>query len=459
MVHDTKRREERPLDPLDSRMRKTKTRRHLIAEPFRPIRRVLFIFGLLVFAFALQFSTGALGSIDGYFHVRYSAIVAEAGWRGFPPPFPWLPLTILAPDRYFDHHMLFHIWLAAFTRSDVLLGGKLASAIGAGLAFACAYLFLVRRGIRHAEWWILGMLAASPGFLYRMEMPRVQSLSLLCLIIVLVILMSGRLIWLFPIAWLYTWLYDAFPLLLAMCGCAILAEGLITRTLVLTSLRYSLLGIAGGLVLNPYFPHDFEFIFRHYLAKLSIDETIPVGAEWYPIAIAEWLGWAGLIAILCGIAVLLVRYRHNLNRQLLTILFIAMFFMTLLWRSSRFVEYFVPFTIIALAEIFDLRIDRFFQSAPAKWRYWVTATLVLWLAASSAGAIVKLRGRPPASRYAGGAHWIAGNTSPGDIVFTSDWDDFPLLFFHNTRNRYVIGLDPTYLAERDLDLLSPLAIH
>ena len=34
------------------------------------------------------------------------------------PPFPWLPLTILAPDRYADHHMLFHLWLVPFTLGD-----------------------------------------------------------------------------------------------------------------------------------------------------------------------------------------------------------------------------------------------------------------------------------------------------------------------------------------------------
>src|SRR5690606_31692210 len=32
------------------------------------------------------------------------------------------------------------------------------------------------------------------------------------------------------------------------------------------------------------------------------------------------------------------------------------------------------------------------------------------------------------------------------------WDDFPKLFFHNTRNRYVWGLDPNYLYSEDRGL-------
>jgi hypothetical protein len=52
----------------------------------------------------------------------------------------------------------------------------------------------------------------------------------------------------------------------------------------------------------------------------------------------------------------------------------------------------------------------------------------------------------------GCAAWLASNTPDGAIVFTPDWDDFPLLFFHDQHNRYVLGLDPTYLELRDGEL-------
>ncbi len=37
------------------------------------------------------------------------------------------------------------------------------------------------------------------------------------------------------------------------------------------------------------------------------------------------------------------------------------------------------------------------------------------------------------------------NTPEGELVFQTDWDDFPRLFFYNTHNTYLIGLDPTYM--------------
>jgi hypothetical protein len=44
------------------------------------------------------------------------------------------------------------------------------------------------------------------------------------------------------------------------------------------------------------------------------------------------------------------------------------------------------------------------------------------------------------------------NTPAGERVFQTDWDDFPRLFFYNTHNTYMIGLDPTYLQLYDADL-------
>jgi hypothetical protein len=38
------------------------------------------------------------------------------------------------------------------------------------------------------------------------------------------------------------------------------------------------------------------------------------------------------------------------------------------------------------------------------------------------------------------------------VIFNVGWDDFPLLYFNNPTHRYVVGLDPSYLASRDARL-------
>ena len=45
----------------------------------------------------------------------------------------------------------------------------------------------------------------------------------------------------------------------------------------------------------------------------------------------------------------------------------------------------------------------------------------------------------------GASAWLIENTELGEMVFQTDWDDFTRLFFHNTHNAYLVGLDPTYL--------------
>jgi hypothetical protein len=57
----------------------------------------------------------------------------------------------------------------------------------------------------------------------------------------------------------------------------------------------------------------------------------------------------------------------------------------------------------------------------------------------------------PWTKYAKAADWLTRNTPEGAIVLHSDWDDFPVLFFQDDRNRYIIGLDPTFLYRQDPD--------
>jgi hypothetical protein len=54
--------------------------------------------------------------------------------------------------------------------------------------------------------------------------------------------------------------------------------------------------------------------------------------------------------------------------------------------------------------------------------------------------------------YANASLWLEKNTPAGSRLFQTDWDDFPRLFYYNTHNTYLVGLDPTYLQLYDADL-------
>jgi hypothetical protein len=61
-------------------------------------------------------------------------------------------------------------------------------------------------------------------------------------------------------------------------------------------------------------------------------------------------------------------------------------------------------------------------------------------------------GSAPLVRYGAAASWMARHSRPGDLVFQTDWDDFPRLFYYDTTNAHVLGLDPTYLELADEQL-------
>jgi hypothetical protein len=59
------------------------------------------------------------------------------------------------------------------------------------------------------------------------------------------------------------------------------------------------------------------------------------------------------------------------------------------------------------------------------------------------------RGTREYNRYRNASAWLAANTPPGARVFATDWDDFPEMFYWNTHNTYLLGLDPTYMYLHD----------
>ena len=63
--------------------------------------------------------------------------------------------------------------------------------------------------------------------------------------------------------------------------------------------------------------------------------------------------------------------------------------------------------------------------------------------------IKDIRESQPHNYYSAGAEWMRANVAPGQLIFNTDWDDFPRLFYFDPTHAYVSGLDPTYLYDKD----------
>ncbi len=408
---------------------------------------------LIVFFVALawvQFSTPDMPDNDGYYHIRFAQLMRT---QGLKPDFPWLPLTILNPREFYDHHFLFHVALIPFTLGDLRLGAKWASVTFASLAFLSIWWLLRRQRVPFAAVWALGLLVVSQAFLYRMSITRAQSLSLAVLALGLHWIFTGRHKLLLPLAFVYVWMYDAFPLLVVAALLYTLAVWLAERRLDAWPLIYATGGTLLGLVINPYFPANLVFIYRHLLPKLLETTSVRVGNEWYPyttLQLSENSGFA-LLAFLAGVLALGLR-GERMDARTATALLLAALFGVMLFQSRRFIEYFAPFALLFAALAWSPLLER--PASLARGRLGARS----WLPALALGGLLLLgawrtlpdarssvQSSKPYDLFSGAAAWLEANTRLGERVFQTDWDDFPRLFFYNIHNTYLVGLDPTYL--------------
>jgi len=415
----------------------------------------------------IQFSTPDLADNDGFYHIKLAELMRTESLR---PAFPWLPLTILNAREYYDHHFLFHVALIPFTFGDLRLGAKWAAVSFASLAFFMVWWLLRSQRVPYAFAWSLGLLAVSEAFLYRMSVPRAQSLSLAVLVLGMHWCLTGKYIRLAPLAFIYVWLYDAFPLLIGIALLYTLAAGMLERRLELRPVFFVATGIFLGLIINPYFPHDLVFIYRHLLPKLSDTTAVSVGNEWFPYNTAQLLenSLLALVAFVSGVVALGLQGRR-MDVRTAAGLFAALLFGWMLFQARRFIEYFPPFTLIfaafAWAPLLESFAGRVQSSAGTQtaaipgisWRSWLAGGLLLLILVPGGwftlrAAANSLRGSRPYQRYQAASAWLEKNTPAGARVFQTDWDDFPRLFFYNTHNTYLVGLDPTYLQLYSADL-------
>lgn len=426
------------------------------------MKKIILIF-LLVFSFflALQFSTSSLTGVDGFYHLKMAELIRD---QGIVKDFPWLKFTILEGKNYVDHHLLFHILLIPFVSFNPVVGGKLAACFFATLAVTSVFWFLQKYKIKFAFFWTLLLLFSSYTFLFRMSLVKAPALSLFFLILGLFLILKRKYLALAVLSLMFVFLYGGFFFILIFCLIDLAVFFFFERKILLKPFLFSLAGALLGLIVNPYFPRNLYFLYVQ-IFKTGFFSSIPVGQEWSPVELFELIGdnfllWISFLFFGVILAVgkffgkKLVEIKKE-NKTTLAILFLISFlFFILTLFSVRFIEYLVPFVVLFTAFAANC-YQPFFEKAISffkekKWLfvpslvflgYFVLGTAIL----NISGAVNILRGSLPYNRYKDAAEWLKENTAKESIIFNADWSDFPPLFFWNTRNYYIVGLDPTFL--------------
>jgi len=457
----------------------------------RIIQLVVGAIAIGVIFWQLQFSTSAIccGDFDGYYHIKWTRTLWESiKMSKFPPTFWWLPLTTLNPNDYVDHHLLFHIMQIPFAAfSDPRLGAKIASVLFGGLAVFSCYWLLLRYRVRYALVWLIALLACSSPFLFRMNMAKAPPLAIVYLVIAIHLFFKRKYWPLLPLSLIFSWTYDLFVLLIMAAVFWAVTIAVTEKRLEWRPLVYVLAGCATGMIINPYFPHNHQLLFEHITIKLTAsDFDTKVGSEWYPYDSWEFLGNSAVacIAMLVGYIGFEPSERRRGHYPIFFLLFsTALMIMTARWK--RIAEYWPPFAILFAA--FSLKpwlegyrpyltrlpadvleelkpfLDREGVPAPEKENDWrdllrTTAVAAVALALSiflffNLRSTVKEIGQSEShDYYRAGAEWMRTHVPPGQVVFNTDWDDFPRLFYYDATHYYVSGLDPNYLFDKNPEL-------
>lgn len=480
-------------------------------ETEQAVRVIYLIFGLCAIAMVMTFlqtRTDAIccGDWDGYYHIKWSSLLWENFKQGkWLPTFEWLPLTVLSPTLYADHHFLFHLLQIPFLWFfEPVTAAKVATVVFSTLAIFSVYWMLYRYGVRHQLIWLAAIMTCSNAFFYRMNMAKAPPLTIIISVLGIHLLFQRKYVWLLPLMFAFVWTYSLFPLLwlAAIIWTVIIAWN--ERIFEWRPLAYTTGGMVLGNIINPYFPNNIYLFVEHFTEKFKIggDFVVAVGGEWYAYTGQELLmGFPiALLAMLLGY-IFFVPRGGKLPEKAAFFLAFTTILLASQFRSKRFAEYFPPFAILfaafawtafkekQVAELPDefLRdIDQYFDvEKPTERQEWLTAARqasvwvlgialsVFWMynliglhnwGIEAPGMIDNITSNEPADKYRRAMEWATSldeetgeqNIPKGERIFNCTWDDFPKLFFFDTDHTYVYGLDPNYLYSADHDLYTLL---
>lgn len=434
---------------------------------------ILFIIVLSLFTYLQLDPTFA--DPDSFYHAKMAEILAQ---KGAITEFPWLSATNLKYS-FVDHHFLYHLILVPFVIFlPPLIGLKVATIIFASLAILFIFWFLRQLQVKGAFWYALFLLFINP-FVFRLNLAKAQQLVLIFLFLIIYLFFRKQYLFLIFFSCLFVWLYGGWPLILLVALIYIIVSyfwldrqkgwlffkiGKIKSYWQNILLGFSaFLGIITGLFFNPYFPKNIGFYWQQsfQIAILNYQNLISVGGEWYPYPPFDLFLAAVPFFFLFVIALIFfVLYFKKQPMSSWFFLVLSILFFVLTIKSRRYVEYFIPLGLCFSA----ISLDVFFKTAGKKFKKHLPNSLIIFgpvlffLALSPFFyrdlRLVKNSYQQGLSftKFSEPMDWLKQHSNKGDIVFHSDWDEFPILFYHNDKDYYLVGLDPTFMYLYDKDL-------
>lgn len=407
---------------------------------------------------AVQTGVAGLAGNDSYYHLKMAQMLPS---HGFIHAFPWLHWTIFR-DQFVSHHHGFHtllaplVWIAERIGATPELAGKAAICLGMGVSAALLVLVLRARGVEHRLWWVLLLCCAPWHFWLRMSYLRAPIVALPLLVLAVWLVVRHRPLLLAFVAFVFAQVYGGVVLMplvtLAFVGGALVCGDGLRKALI--CLAASVAGIGAGLILNPYFPHNLVFL-KTQLFDTGLGGARDIGTEWRPFESWFLLKLSAALAAVWLVALLRrLTQPRRADPYEIGLLLLNLAFLILTIKSRRFVEYWPVFALINAADMGRFLVS---ERAPATERQRTrlrrvgAALLAVLIAGVSVTSLrharSELRVKHNHAAIEQAMAFLQSHSEPGSLVFTDDWDVFPVLFYYNIYNHYIVGLDPVFTSK------------
>ncbi|PIW36713.1 MAG: hypothetical protein COW24_04075 [Candidatus Kerfeldbacteria bacterium CG15_BIG_FIL_POST_REV_8_21_14_020_45_12] len=434
--------------------------------------------------FTLYLSAPTFKDPDSFYHLKIAELMMDS--KSAIVDFPWLPFTTLG-DAYVDHHFLYHVFLIPFILIlPPITGMKVATVLLATGTIALFTILLQSHRVRYAPFFVLTLLFSQP-FAFRMGLSKAPSFAFLFLVGGFWLITTRRFRMLALVSFFFVWSYGGF-ILLPILGTTYSIIDIIRHRFINRSwpnLRQTLtaskpllttyLGTIAGLLIHPSFPQHLQFYWQQVIqiGLINYGGQIGVGGEWYPLAFSDLIAGIILPSALCLIAI--VAILATLKKQSvagLTALCMTLVFFLFTLKSQRYIEYYVPWAVLFSALALQASgwldwIPALIKRANHRWFTDAFTTTIgaltlfylifiipsIWIM-NAQSTYSGLHGGIPVDNFSGAGTWLRAHATKGDIIFHSDWDTFPQMFYQAARGRYIAGLDPTFLYNKSPDLYS-----
>ena len=429
---------------------------------YTPILEVVGVtlISILILGWVVFDLDGLLGP-DGYYHFRLAGVLWDEGLFSSVKA---LPLTVFGEDLP-DHHLLWHWLLIPFTFFDDPFQGVQWAAVITGALVPAGLTFFGRKmDVPLAPFWGLLAVCAVMTLPGRFLMLRAQNIAILLIFLSLYALIKERIRLLGVVAFVFMVTYHGAVILAPIVTLYAFAIWLHERRIVYQPFVAAGVGGLLGLILNPYFPLSFEYLYFHTV--LTVPEAGAAtggGSEgssppWSMLWTHAWVVHVLLMTTLGAAA----WTQYRLQKKVLSIaatitVFTALLALFMYKGANRFGEYYGPLGVMGAAIV--LRdVLRAQERSMKGFKLPVGLALLLGGLLITQGTqgvgVVERFSQFKGEKYAKIAGRLQAEAQPGDMVYNSAYHDFPLLYFHAAEFRYVIGLDTHYLSEANAQLFN-----